>query len=174
MLSWRISKYNPKFRNKKSEYQKDEWTSCYDIGKLYNEKEFYVKYYMSVENAYINVLLSFLDITNTTVLIVKNLEKYNDNININESSLIYTEEMLKLFERIEENSVLEINDILNLCRLILREQLWGKLENESSLYVHFGYDYYMYFGCSKNCKGLDEIIVKNGLFIEKLKSPYYE
>ncbi len=119
MLNWRISKYNPKFRNEKSEYKKDEWTSCYDIGKVYNEKEFSVKDYMAVENSYINVLLSFLDITNTTVLIVKNLEKYNDNININGSSLIYTEEMIKLFESIEENSVLDINYILNLSRLIL-------------------------------------------------------
>jgi hypothetical protein len=34
---------------------------------------------MAVENSYINALI-FLDITNTAVLIVKNLEKYNYNI----------------------------------------------------------------------------------------------
>jgi len=50
--------------------------------------------------------------------------------------------------------------------------LWCKLSNGNS-FVHFGYDYYMYVGGIKELKAAElAIINKNGLFVEKMKSPY--
>ena len=75
MISWRITKYNPKHRNEKDEYQKMEWTSCGDIGKLYDGKEFTLNDYMAVENAYIYIKLLFMKNVEITTLTVKYLEK---------------------------------------------------------------------------------------------------
>jgi len=36
--------------------------------------------------------------------------------------------------------------LADVCRLVLREILWCKLESPNGFYIHFGYDYYMYFG----------------------------
>lgn len=173
MISWRITKYNPKYRNEKDEYQKDEWTSCHDIGKLYDGKEFTVDDYMAVENAYIDTVLSFVNGVNIKTLTVKYLEKHNDNnIKFHKIPLIYTEEMIELFKRVHEGTVLEIRDIGHLCRLVLREQLWCKLENDNKMFIHFGYDYYMYIGCLSKPKRVINLIEKIGLFIEEFKSPY--
>lgn len=35
MQYFRITKYNPQFRNKQGEYKNEEWTSVYDIGKKF-------------------------------------------------------------------------------------------------------------------------------------------
>ena len=175
MISWRITKYNPKYRNNNDEYQKDEWTSCHDIGKSYEGKEFTVNDYIAIESAYVNAVLSFMNSTNSTTLTVRYLEKHNDSIKISEAPLIYTEDMIKLFERLHEGCVLEISDIKHLCRLVLREQMWCKLENDNTMFIHFGYDYYMYIGCLLKCEGIIvDLFERTGLFIEKFESPYYE
>lgn len=172
MISWRITKYNPKYRNEKDEYQKNEWTSCHDIGKLYDGKEFKVNDYMTVENAYIDTVLSFVKGVNIPTLTVKYLEKYNNSITFDENPLVYTVEMIELFKNIYEGNVLEIREIEYLCRLVLREQLWCKLESDNKMFVHFGYDYYMYIGCLSKPEGIINSIEKKGLFIEKFESPY--
>ena len=59
-----------------------------------------------------------------------------------------------------------------LSRLILREKIWGKLVFEKQIFVHFGYDYYMYIGLEKESKKALERTQALGLFTEKFKSPY--
>jgi hypothetical protein len=172
VISWRISKYNPKYRNKKDEYQKNEWTSCHDIGKLYDSKEFTVDDYMAVENAYINTVLSFMNGLNIKTLTAQYLEKYFDSLNCHETPLVYTEEMKELFERLHEGYILEIRDVEHLCRLVLREQLWCKLENDNKMFIHFGYDYYMYIGSLLKPKEVINLIENIGIFIEIFESPY--
>ena len=80
--------------------------------------------------------------------------------------------MIELFERLHEGTVIEIRDIEHLCRLVLREQLWCKLENDNIMFIHFGYDYYMYIGCLSKSEGVINLIKKIGLFLEKFESPY--
>lgn len=172
MISWRITKYNPRYRNEKGEYQKDEWTSCHDIGKLYDGKEFTVDDYMAVENAYINAVVSFLNGFNIKALTAKYLEKHNDSLVLHETPLEYTEELIELYGRLSEGDILEIRDVEHLCRLALREQLWCKLENDNKMFIHFGYDYYMYIGCLSKPEEIISLTEKNGLFLEVLESPY--
>lgn len=172
MISWRITKYNPKYRNEEDEYQKDEWTSCHDIGKLYDGKEFTVDDYMVVENAYINAVVSIMNGLNIKAITAKYLEKHNDNLELHETPLAYTKEMIELFERLQEGDILEIRDVEHLCRLALREQLWCKLENDNNMFIHFGYDYYMYIGCLSKPEGIISLTQKIGLYIERFESPY--
>lgn len=172
MISWRITKYNPKYRNEKDEYQKDEWTSCHDIGKSYDGEGSTVDDYIAVENAYIYTILSFVNNLDITTLKTKYLEKHNGNIKLHQTPLIYTEEMIELFERLHEGTVLEIRDIEHVCRLILREKLWCKVENDNKIFIHFGCDFYMYIGCLSKPEGIINLMGKLGLFIEKFESPY--
>lgn len=173
MISWRITKYNPIYRDEKGVYQKDEWTSCNDIGKAYEGKEFTIRDYMAGESAYVNAVISFMKNINVNTLTVQNIEKYNNIRKLNNMPLIYSDEMIKLYERVHENSILEIEDIQDLCRLALREQIWCKLQNDNKMFVHFGYDYNMYIGCSPKLRK-DNLIEITGLFVEKFDSPYAE
>jgi hypothetical protein len=170
LFTWRITKYNPENRDDRGKYQNDEWTSCHDIGKVYNGKEFTANDYINVENTYILAVLSFVNSANISTLKVKNLEKYNDSIKINEGSIEYTDEMIKLFERLEDDAVLEIEQIEQLCRLILREQVWCKLEDTNKLLIYFGYDYYMYISCLSKPDSIISLLEERGLYIEELDS----
>ena len=40
------------------------------------------------------------------------------------------------------------------------------------MYIHFGYDYYMYIGSSNACDNVRIKIQEEGLFVEEFKSPY--
>lgn len=174
MISWRVTKYNPKYRDEEDVYHNDEWTSCHDIGKLFNGNEFTANDYLAIENAYINAVLSFMQNINVTSFKVKCLEKYNDNIVSQNTTLVYTNEMIKLYVELHENSILGVDNIQNLCRLLLREQLWCKLENDNRMFVHFGYDYYMYIGCLLKPENITDLIQGTGLFMERIESPYYK
>ena len=55
---YRVTKYNPKHRDKKQgNYLKDEWTSVSDIGEKFGEIILDEDEYFTVEKAYIRVFL---------------------------------------------------------------------------------------------------------------------
>lgn len=85
MYSYRVTKYNPKYRNKDGIYMANEWTSISDFnnGELDSE---YVQY----ESAYIKAIYKFMDLNCIEELYIDELEKdncinkYSDiNIDIN-------------------------------------------------------------------------------------------
>ena len=75
MIKYRITKYNPKFRDKNGVYLKDEWTSYDDIGQIRNYKEVAVEEYLNTEEKYIKAILSLLNEKKVNGLIISDLEK---------------------------------------------------------------------------------------------------
>ena len=57
MHCYRITKYNPKYRNSSGAYLKDGWTSISDIGTIYNGKKSTLKEYFKIEEAYVKAIL---------------------------------------------------------------------------------------------------------------------
>ncbi|MGB8468123.1 MAG: hypothetical protein WCE21_03885 [Candidatus Babeliales bacterium] len=165
MFCWRITKYNPQYRNIHDVYLKDEWTSYSDIGKIFDKKKFCVNEYLTIEEAYITAILLFMDCVHTDDLRITDLEKNNTNFK-------------KIFSEISPHQVPIKNEqiinkeqLLIIIRLILREAMWCRLES-AHMYVHFGYDYYMYIGASLACDSTLQQIKQLGLFVEEYQSPY--
>lgn len=169
MHTWRITKYNPLLRDNNGNYTIEEWTSYSDIGKYFEGKQLTFNDYIEVENKYINAVLQFMNCLQLQKLEIREQEKYEEDVN-NDKNIDY--EMSALFKKIEDRTTINIVDVPSLCKLILREHLWGKLEFNPTLYIHFGYDYYMYIGCSKKCETTLEKITASGLYIEQFSSPY--
>lgn len=65
-----------------------------------------------------------------------------------------------------------IQEVRELAKLTLRNVIWCKLGYKKQFFIHFGYDYYMYIGASKECEKAKEVVKETGLFIENFKSPY--
>ncbi|MBP3800959.1 MAG: hypothetical protein J6I85_02855 [Clostridia bacterium] len=165
MYNYKISKY--KIENRKEII--NEWTSISDIGKEYNGKEFKYEDYIKTENAYIEIIFMFIKLNNIKKITIDELEKYNDD------KLIYDEydfQIQKLIRKLKNKMELEICDIELYIRAILREQIWAKLYSSDELYIHFGYDYYMYIGSKVEPKKEIKEIEKSGLVIERQISPY--
>ena len=167
MNQYRVTKYNPLFRNEKGSYLKDEWTEYSDVGKSYNESKLSIEEYLNTEDKYISAVINFMMQNNVEFIFANNIE-------INESPFdIYaTDDMKKMYVLLSENKKIEIADISSICKLILRNYIWCKLEQEK-MFVHFGYDYTMYIGVdNKENTNVIKNIEKSGLFVEEFQSPY--
>jgi len=169
LYHWRITKYDPQLRTSQGNFLANEWTSYSDIGKFYNNKQFTQKDYLDTENAYVNAVINFMGCLKISSLKIVALEKFNEEL-ISEKN--HFQEMASLINNIQIGSYLNEQQISAVCRLILREYIWAKLSNDRKMYVHFGYDYYMYIGSLLPCDKTIKNIKEEGLFVEKIKSPY--
>ena len=168
MCCYRITKYDPNYRNHNGHYAIDDWTSVKDVGEVFNGKKFSFHSYKLCEDSYINTINLILKENGIAFLQVENLEKYG--------FVIYADLNAKKSRQYYDNAfsgqAVYLNDINVFARLILREMLWCKLSMGSS-FVHFGYDYYMYIGGVKELKAAElAAISQSGLFVEKMDSPY--
>ena len=169
MYSYKITKYCFKNKDKAEKEVLNEWTSISDIGKTYNGKKFLYEEYIKTENNYIKTILMFIKLNNVKYMTVDDLEKHPN------PTVVYDEydfQIEKLIKKIQNEMKINIFDINLLSRAILRERIWAKLHFNDVLYIHFGYDYYMYIGSKQEPKKEIEQINKLGLEVEPMISPY--
>lgn len=172
MYNWRITKYNPSNRDESGRYNVKDWTSFYDIGKEFNGEKVTVYDYLQVEEAYIRSILAFIDAHNINYMTVKELERPEESLQINRYTSLYTNDMINMYKTLKEDDTLNTTEIEVLSRLILREHIWCKLQHGKTLYVHFGYDYYLYMGSPVKNEHVLNMIKQQGLFVEEFNSPY--
>ncbi|OTN86770.1 hypothetical protein [Enterococcus faecium] len=165
----RVSKYNCKFRDKNGKYIKDEWTSYSDIGKKFEGKTFTLCDYKTIELKYINTVLEIAKSLDVNSFLLTQFEK-NRNI---DTLTEHNEFLKKMYNSLNDNKDIQIDNIPLVMKLLLREFIWGKLVHEK-LVIHFGYDYYIYIGVNKKDIGnVKQIIKSHALFYEeKSTSPY--
>jgi hypothetical protein len=169
--SWRITKYNPIYRNERGHYLKDDWTSIADIGRFYDGLEFTADSYRSVENAYVAATLEFLAEAGYNSLKITYLE--TALLQENRIDFQQLQDIALDPRQVSLGMVFAGQDLADLCRLVLREILWCKLAWDDRFYLHFGYDYYMYLGSP--CASERSIAYghQQNLFIEEMVSPYW-
>jgi len=172
MLGWRVTKYNPNSRDETGKYINNEWTSFGDIGKSFNSIEFTIDDYKLVEDAYVNAVLLFMSIHNISTMNIIGLEKHSDTLEIKQFQDVYPTEITDFYSKLKRCDVLGLKEIELLCKLVLREHLWCKLDYCGTMFVHFGYDFYMYIGGLIKSDSAIESIIKSGLFVESFESPY--
>jgi hypothetical protein len=151
---YRVTKYNPAFRNQSGAYTRVEWTSVRDIGRTYSDGLLTTEEYERVEAAYIKAALSFLSESGISSVRVAGLE------NSRRQPLDF-----------DNDSVLAVDRIEEIIRRILREEFWCRLEGSEG-FIHFGWDYYMYIGVPHPCSAAQARTAELGLFVERLDSPY--
>ena len=166
---WRITKYNPAYRSKQGCYTNNEWTSFYDVGKNYSGRVFAIEEYLQVEEKYVNAIINLMLAAKVPYLVVRNLYKWEQDFKFME---YYSNRMIKLYNCVKNGYEIQGEDLREMIKLVLRENLGCQLFNNSNMYVHFGYDYYMYVGTNNSCSDTLEEIRKDGLFVEQCKSPY--
>jgi hypothetical protein len=165
---WRITKYDPKKRNSQGCFLEDTWISYSDIGSLYHGGRLTYDEYVRVENLYINAIVEFMKCLNVSHLQVKSLENHD---RISEDPSVDRAEVM-FVNALKENASLSLEQVKMASKLILREYFWCKLISKHKMFVHFGYDYYMFIGSRLECKGALQKIRESGLYVEEFQSPY--
>lgn len=158
MKKYRITKYDPKKRDAVGRYlDNSEWISFYDVEKNGHETLTFLEY-KKVESKYGEAIKMILKEKKVEKLKIDSLEKYTltDSFDDLENNISHMEEGLEL----------NLKEVENLIRLILREQVWMNLVS-TKVEINFGYDYYM----SVKCEEINPIVIQeieeSGLFIEE-------
>lgn len=149
MYKYRISKYNPKYRDRNDCYLKDEWTSCSDIGKEYDGKVFEKEDYLAKETQYCNTILTILKSCKIKEMIVEELEICYSIEELQKKfhsiDLDFSNSDEKVINSIKNNQTVTLEELKEYFKLALRECFWCKFTDEiSQTQVEFGYDYYVY------------------------------
>lgn len=169
MLCYRITKYNPVFRDSSGSYTKNEWTSFADVNKIFDGQIFALDEYLCVERAYCDVVMKFMDCLRVTHLYINSLEKNHFHVHKKR----YTADIVAVVALLKEGMALEKKDIVVIIPLVLREIIWLKLD-APTMFAHFGYDYYMYVGSEARCISAITYAQENGLFVDGYESPYMD
>lgn len=149
-------------------YQKEEWSSFSDIGHTFGHKKLTYDEYLAIENKYIEAVVLFMDYLKIESLMLSNLEKKDKHL---EKNAFYDQKLATTYKKLKIGQHIKKQEISYIIRLTLRENIWCKLEDEL-MYVHFGYDYYMYIGSPESTTSVIQNIEKSGLFVESFESPY--
>lgn len=158
-----VTKYNPAFRDDEGHYKKEEWVGFFQVGKRINGELLTFDLYSEAENKYITAVKWFFQLHNCTCITLKSVEKKD----IADYQHADKDQLLKVYNLIDEGFSLSIDDIDSVIKLILRELVWAELfcKQEELIAVRFGYDFYMYFNSNRNIDALSERITKLGLFV---------
>lgn len=153
MHRYRVTKYDPALRTTAGAYGNDDWTSFRDVGRSFDGVKLSHDEYLRVESAYVDAASAFLAEDRAPELRVVGLECVH-----RPGALV-------------EGAVVARADFASVCRAVLREEFWCKLEADDR-FVHFGWDYYMYVGVMNPCDGSISRAEALGLFVEDFESPY--
>ncbi len=156
MNEYRVTKYNPAFRDRSGAYTKVEWISFKQIGQTFSGVPLTSDEYKRVEEAYVQAALSFLRESCLFSMRVAGLE------NPRTQPLDF-----------QNDSMLPLDRIGEIIRRILREEFWCRLERSEG-FIHFGWDYYMYIGVPHPCPTAEGRAVELGLYVEEFASPVRE
>ena len=148
MNYYRISKYDPQYRID-GIYQKDEWTSISDIGKVYDGKVFTENEYYKTEQSYADFVLGVCNLQGINYLTIADFENYN-NLHWTNAQQLNTHQS---------------GEFIKLC---LREEIWGRLVSKGFVF-ETGYDYYIHIGCELGFDNIGQLADQNNLFVEEWK-----
>jgi hypothetical protein len=152
---YRVTKYNPAFRDQSDAYTKAEWTCFKHIGQTFSGVLLTSDEYERVEEAYVQAALSFLRESGLFSMRVAGLETRTRRLDF------------------QNDSILPLDRIGEIIRRILREEFWCRLEGSEG-FIHFGWDYYMYIGMPHPCPTAQARAAELGLYVEEFASPVRE
>lgn len=157
MHQYRITKYDPRFRDKSGAYTRDEWTEFTDIGEIFGGVRLTLPTYLDVEANYLVAVASFLEESGTVTIRAEGVENANRSF------------------RVTEGDVLSPIDAVEAIRQMLRDEGWCRLVDDDRFYVHVGWDYYMYVGSDQHCDQSVQLAESRGLFVDRdFPSPHLD
>ena len=156
MIEYRVTKYDPAYRDASGVFQREDWTSFGDIGSAFHGAVLTANAYERVEDAYIASAIDFWREAGRPLLYVRGLENHHASV-----------------DAPRDGDVVPEADLDRLIRRVLREELWCRLEGKGFL-IHFGWELYMYLGTPAPCPAAIAAAHLRGVFVEEHASPYHD
>lgn len=153
MHQYRICKYDPLFRINGA-YTRDEWTSISDVGSVYDGHEFTMAEYEQAEQQHIDFLVNLAERDDAFPLTIRDFDSQGTKCQWCNGMEIHRDQLPALL------------------RDVLRERCWCCL-GSAEFFIHFGYEYYLYVGCSFTDEAITALAHEHALYAEAMVSPYH-
>ena len=174
LYKYRITKYNPLFRNDEGRYLVEDWIAVSDIGSVFNGKELTMEEYKKTEDSYIAAIKLIMEYLNIPYLraadVIRSFPLEMFKSLINDYNELYSDEMMEYYSSEKGNYTLTKEKVDFFCRLLLREDIGATIYYNRKMKVFIGYDYLMGVHTSKSLEPIVPVIHKLGLFVEDFSS----
>ena len=155
-----ISKYDIKYRNELGVYLRDDWTSFFDIGKVWEGELLTREEYERVEKNYLDALRDIAQFVVSNAFEINSIEMWDYDTS-------------HLGFPFVNGSIINLEQCLTLAKDIIREKVWCKIESEK-LNIYCEYDYYIYISFEGDLDTVKAIIKKYDLFWEMQDRKWFE
>jgi len=174
MLQYRITKYDPGWRDANGVFMANDWTDVSEVGKEISGKILDYETYFAVEATYVDAALKFFDCSGLDHLRITGSENKHDSETLTELLKCLPELHDPVFPACEfhEDQCVGVEQIALRLKMNLRNVGWCKLEIDQKFFIHTGWDFYMYVGCAAPYQKAILNAHANGLFVENFTSPH--
>jgi len=171
MYKYRITKYNPSFRDDNGAYLKDDWISISEIGETFDAGELTLDEYKKTEDGYIKAIQLIMDYLSVPYLIITNVDIPDPSDEIFQKRIkkfrqFYTDEMLEYYSIAKNNDKVNKEKVDFHCRFMLREDIYSNVHYPRKMKVFIAYDYLMGIHTSKSLEPIFPLLKETGLYIE--------
>lgn len=153
MHQYRVTKYDPQLRVNGA-YTRHEWTSIADVGNEFSGSIFTMSDYERAEQRHIAFLCALAAREDAFPLTLEALEDHREH------------------SPWQEGQQITPHDLPAIVRDVLREECWCRL-TAPGFFIHFGYEYYMYVGCTHTPEAIAALAAEHALYAEPMTSPYH-
>ena len=162
MREYRLTKYNPLFRNEKGFYEPEEWTFFAQVGTEVAGNELTLAEYEATEAAYIQVMISLFERAKAGPFRVSAKVV---PFRVSEGQLPPA--------ALPDGSEVPLSSLPAVLRSLLREEFWCRLTDRKGSFVHVGWDFYVYLGLPSQLESPEAVAQEHHLFLERCVSPHH-
>ena len=170
---WRISKYDPAFRDENYAYQRDEWTSATDIGRTFEGEVLDAEKFLATETAHVEAVRAFMADAGVATLTVTSFEppSEDDYAYLEKLPLPDSRELANQVRQVREGDELSGGQLDELLRLLLRRVFWCRLVHSRTFIVDVGEYLYVSIGTVADSTRAIARTRELGLFVEETRDP---
>ena len=174
MKQYRVTKYDPAYRDAEGRYiHQEEWTHAGQIGEDCGGKVLTLDEYVATETSYVSAVVRFFESSNLPHLRVTNFCRSESEADLTEFAEQFPLLDHPAYDELSftEDQIVKSEEIALLAKHCMRGTVDCRLEFDGHFFAHFDWDYYLYIGCSENCREAIEYTESLGLFVEECLSP---
>jgi hypothetical protein len=170
---WRISKYDPAWRDENYAYLRDEWNSVGDIGRSFEGVTLDAATYLATETALVEAVRAFMADADVQALTVTGFEgpSPEDYERLDKGALPDSHELAWRMRQLHESDEVTGPVIDQVLRLLLRQVFWCRLVDAQRFAVHCSEYLYVHIGTIAPSERALARVQGLGLYVDPWRDP---
>jgi hypothetical protein len=154
----RLSKYDPAKRDFTGAFTGSDWVTYSQVGTEVGGRLLTKEEYKRVEDVYVETIVRALREAGLQKVLVEGIRRFD--------------KAPRATNKFRKGQKIDLETASRLIRLSFQDRIEVALSVPRQMYLHFGFDFLVYFGLTKPTPLANAFASEKGLFLEKMASPY--